>query len=104
MKKSTTSDFIGDVLDSKPAKPAAQAPKGEGKKRLISPRIDAGLWERLRNAQYWLSGPPHRATITSIAEAGLERELKRLEKAENGGKPFAPREGEAKVGCPPRSR
>jgi hypothetical protein len=47
-----------------------------------------------------LSGPPHRLTLASFADAALRLELERLQKAENKGKPFPKRESELRGGRP----
>lgn len=77
--------------------------KGKGSeapKKRVSFHLTDALAERVRNTVYYLSGPPHRMTMASLAEAALLRELARLEKESNAGKPF-PKRGSDLVGGRP---
>lgn len=47
--------------------------------------VPAGLKERVDNAAYWVPG----MTISKLVELALEKEIRRLEKDYNEGKPFA---------------
>lgn len=69
-------------------------------KKRVSFHLTDALAERVRNTVYYLSGPPHRLTMASLAEAALSRELSRLEREANGGKPFARRGSELVGGRP----
>lgn len=58
------------------------------------------LIEGLRNAVVALSGPPHRLTLAKLAESALRRELARLERESNEGKPFPRRSEGVRRGRP----
>jgi len=58
------------------------------------------LFEAVRDAVVSLSGPPHRLTLARFAEDALRRELERLQKAENRGRPFPKRESDLRGGRP----
>ena len=58
------------------------------------------LLEETRDAVVALMGPPVRLTLASLAETALRRELERLKKAHNGGKPFPRRERDLEGGRP----
>jgi hypothetical protein len=67
--------------------------------------LPADLMEELRNAVVALSGPPHRLTMSRLAENALRRELDRLRKERTGpetGKPFRQRAAEVTRGRPIR--
>ena len=80
-----------------PRKPATASRKPE--KATVPParsravRVTYALPEDLvaetRNAVVALSGPPVRLTLSGLVEAALRRELERLRKTHNGGKPFS---------------
>ena len=53
--------------------------------------LDAGLLERARNAASFLAGSPEFLTLGGLVDAALARELARLEKKHNRGKPFPKR-------------
>jgi hypothetical protein len=53
--------------------------------------VDADLYEAYRNAAVFLAGPPVHATVSSLVEEALRRELARLERAHAGGKAFPKR-------------
>lgn len=99
---------IGDnpldaVLSSKPAKKAKPLSVAEPKKAAkvrATFHVSEDLFEVVRDAVVALSGPPHRLTLASFAESALRRELERLQKAENKGKPFPKREGKLRGGRP----
>lgn len=92
------------VLSSKPAKKAKPLAVVEEPKRAAKVRatfhLSEDLFEAVRDAVVSLSGPPHRLTLASFAETALRRELERLQKAENKGKPFPKRESELRGGRP----
>jgi hypothetical protein len=54
-----------------------------GKMR-FSANVSLALKQRVENAAYWIPG----MTISAITEVALERELRRLEKEFNAGRPF----------------
>src|SRR4051794_22635779 len=58
------------------------------------------VFDAVRDAVVFLSGPPHRLTLAAFAESALRRELERLQKATNDGRPFQKREGELRGGRP----
>lgn len=58
----------------------------------VSFRVPADVHERFLNAIDALSGPPERLRYTAVGRAMLEREVERLEKKHNGGKPFPQRQ------------
>ena len=67
--------------------------------------LPADLVDELRNAVVALSGPPHRLTMSRLAENALRRELDRLRQERIGrdiGKPFRQRSGEVTKGRPIR--
>jgi hypothetical protein len=69
------------------AKRTASAPD-RTESRVISFRIPADLYDRFLNAIDALSGPPERLRYVSEGRAMVEREVERLERKHNGGKPF----------------
>lgn len=56
--------------------------------KVISIRVPEALNERYLNAVDALAGPPERLTYVSLGRAALLREVERLEKKHNEGKPF----------------
>lgn len=68
--------------------PTKRAPKAERTDTLevISFRVPAELAEATRDACYWA-----RIKFVDFARTALEREVQRLEKAHNSGKPFEAR-------------
>jgi post-segregation antitoxin (ccd killing protein) len=61
------------------------------------------LLNELRNTVVALSGPPHRLTMSRLAETALRREIERLRRDRTGGKrgkPFGQRAGEVTRGRP----
>jgi len=69
--------------------------ESEGKAR-VNTTISPKLLERLRDAAYWTPG----ASVSSIVEEGVRREVERMEK-ENGGR-FKPRKGRLQTGRRPQ--
>ena len=51
-------------------------------------RVSVELYERFMNAVHALSGPPEQLRYASTLRAAVEREVSRLEKKHNGGRPF----------------
>ena len=86
---------VDAILGPSAGPPAAPKPSGSRKVR-VSFSLPLDLVERARNAAWWKAGPPDGLTLSAIVEAGLRRELGRLEK-KNGG-PFKAREGHLRPG------
>lgn len=61
------------------------------RKTRVSFHLTHELADRIRNAVYHLSGPPHRLTMAALAEAALQREVERLEREANDAAPFPDR-------------
>jgi hypothetical protein len=61
----------------------------------FSANVPVALKQRTENAAYWVPG----LTISAIVEVALERELRRLEKDFNDGRPFE-KAGKLKYGRP----
>jgi hypothetical protein len=93
--------------------PVARKGKGAGKgsvpaapRRAAPSRVRATfhlpgeLVEQARDAVVALSGPPVRLTLAALVEAGIRRELERLQKAHHAGKPW-PKRRHALVGGRP---
>lgn len=59
--------------------------------KIISFRAPGELYDRWLNAIDALSGPPERMRYVSAGRSMLEREVLRLEKKYNRGKPFSHR-------------
>lgn len=73
--------------------PAAETPKPARDKLTVL--LDAETIEHIRNAAWQL-----RRTISELAGPALERELARLQREHNHGKPFPRRAGPVKTGRP----
>lgn len=54
--------------------------------------------ERARDAADFLSGPPERLTLTALVEQAVNREIERLAKKHNHGKPFPARSADLRRG------
>ena len=80
----------------------AREPKQGGKIRMAF-NLPRELCERARNTVWHLSDVLS-LNLSNLAESTLERELKRLEKKHNDGKPFPRRQGRLRGGRPPRPR
>ncbi len=65
-----------------------EAPRTGGKTLKVTYNVPEELVEETRNATLALSGPPLRLTLSALVETALRRELARLRKEHNGGKPF----------------
>ena len=63
-------------------------------------RLDVDLLEALRDTVVALSGPPVRLTVVGLVSEAVARELARLRKAHNHGKPFPRREAPPRLGRP----
>lgn len=81
------------VPEKSKAKKAAAKPERVAKRRYTI-HVSTELFDRARNAAYWLPG----VTVSGLVEAGVLREVERLEKA-NGG-PFERRAKELVGGRP----
>ena len=66
--------------------------------------LPAQLIDEMRNAVVALSGPPHRLTMSKLAEDAIRRELERLRKEDGRARPrgFAQRGAEVTRGRPIR--
>ena len=58
------------------------------------------LLDELRNTVMALSGPPEHLTLASLMQSAAERELGRLQKRHNKGKPFPRRKRDLQGGRP----
>lgn len=67
---------------------APDLPRSGGKLLKVTYNVQEELVEETRNAVLALSGPPLRLTLSALVETALRRELARLRKEHNGGKPF----------------
>lgn len=72
------------------------------KKVRVAFYLSEDLAEAIRDGVVYLSGPPHRLTMTSFAEMAFQKELERLQTEYHGGKPFPQREEDLKGGRPIR--
>lgn len=75
-------------------------PTSAGRKEKFSCRVSADLADSVRNCVVALSGPPNRLTIDSFAHEAFRRELDRLQRVHQPGKPFAKRLYNPKPGRP----
>ena len=65
--------------------------------------LPAGLLEEMRDTVVALSGPPHRLTMSGLAEDAIRRELRRLQREAGGqGKAIKKRASEVTRGRPIR--
>lgn len=62
--------------------------------------LSTEVLEDARNAVMALLGTKHRTNLSRLAEEALRREIARLEKLANDGRPFPAREGELEPGRP----
>jgi hypothetical protein len=102
-KKPSVADYLGSL--EKPSKTSKRkrstaAPQAEPEERKVRATyyIAGDVSDRARNAATALMGPPSFLTLAAIVERGVASEVKRLEKAHNGGKPFPARAAELKGG------
>lgn len=75
-------------------KPQARKAREPREKTIVVPiavRVSVDLYERFMNAVYALSGPPHNLRYASTIRGAIEREVQRLERKHNDGRPFPPR-------------
>jgi hypothetical protein len=91
-------------MDDKPGDLPTKARRSVSRTRRsrVTFQLPHDLLEELRDAAFWLSGPPTRLTMTDIAVSALRRELARLKRRHNEGQGFAPREGDLRSGRPIR--
>ena len=85
---------------SKAAKPVRLAPQKKTTRKRATFHLPDDLLNRVRNAVFWLSGPPVRQTLGALVEEALSKHMDRLEKKHNGGKPFKQRWAENRGGRP----
>lgn len=71
--------------------------KNEGgpTKRQVTFNLPVDVIQKMRAAAIHFSGPPHRLTLAAIAEDGIRRELQRITKIFNNGKPIPSYEEQA---------
>ena len=69
-------------------------------RKRITLELPETLIDEVRDAAYWLSGPPHQLTLTAIAEEALVREIQRIKQDHNHGQAFKPRTGPLRTGRP----
>ena len=81
-------------------KRSTAAPRAEPEQRKVRATyyLTADVANRARNAATALMGPPAFETLAAIVERGVAAEVRRLERAHNGGKPFPERSAELKGG------
>jgi len=109
-KKNTLADYLGDLgqprpkaAKSKPAKQAKPSATREPVRARVTIYLRRSLWEQGRTAALVLGAAGEEpATLSSLFDAALERELVRLAKAHNGGKPWSPHRSRLPGGRPPR--
>lgn len=70
------------------------------KKERVAFYLSSELANEIRNAVVALSGPPHRMTMTSLAEMAFQQVVEGLQSAHNKGEPFPQREEDLKGGRP----
>jgi len=86
-----------------PQEPQALAPRPrviapQTRKQKVNARVSAALLDEVRDCVVALSGPPHGLTMDQFAEDAYRRELERLKRAHQGGKPFEKRAYNPKPG------
>ena len=84
---------------SKTRKPKA-VKKEQTKKERATFHLPEDLIEAARNTVVALAGPPEYLTMAALAEIGLRKQIKLLEKKHNNGEPFSQRPFELKGGRP----
>jgi hypothetical protein len=83
-------DHLDDIVPSQPAlEPAPGRPSSARRKE--SYYLPTELVDRLKNTVVALCGPPEMLTASGLVETAILRELARLEKEHNGGRPFPQR-------------
>ena len=70
------------------------------RKAALSTHISEDVLKEMRNCVVHLSGPPDRLTISSLVETALRRELERMRRKRNRGKPFKGSHQELRPGRP----
>ena len=76
---------------------AATRQSGWSSKKVLSTQVSPDLLEALRDCVVALSGPPERLTVSAFVENAIRRELQRLRRKENAGKPFRRRKAGVRV-------
>jgi hypothetical protein len=102
-KRPSAADYLTALEKPKKAakrKRGTAAPQDAPEERKVRATYYIGrdVSDRARNAATALMGPPEFLTLAAIVERGVAAEVKRLEKAHNGGKPFPERAAELKGG------
>jgi hypothetical protein len=82
------------------ANATSRKPANGSKRTKLTVELPKELVEKLRDAAFWLSGPPHQLTLTAITEQALLHELERIQQQLNEGKEFDTRTSPLKVGRP----
>lgn len=72
-------------VEQRKVKTVQKSPEKEAKVRMGA-NVPMSLKERVDNAAYWVPG----LTVSQIVEDALEKEIKKIEKELNQGKPFEP--------------
>ncbi|MEO6797248.1 MAG: hypothetical protein ABI401_12695 [Candidatus Dormibacter sp.] len=83
----------------RPSEPRHPSPQGRA-----TFHLPGDLLNEMRNTVVALAGPPHRLTMSKLAEVALRRELQRLRNEQSGtrGKAFGQRADEVTRGRPIR--
>jgi hypothetical protein len=68
----------------------------------LTVNLDAALIEQIRDCVVALAGPPHVLTLAKFVQSASARELARLQRSANRGKPFPRRAADVKRGRPIR--
>jgi hypothetical protein len=90
-----------DPLDAIVPPPSPEPPPARRpKKERVSFDLPPDLAARARNAAVALSGPPLRLNLSTLAQEGLLREIERLEREHNRGRPFPHVEEKLRGGRP----
>ena len=102
-KRPSAADYLAELDEPAKApkrKRSTAAPRAEPEQRKVRATyyLTADVANRARNAATALMGPPTFETLAGIVERGVAAEVRRLEKAHNGGKPFPKRAAELKGG------
>jgi len=61
------------------------------KKGSFTFHVELSVKERLKNAVYWLSGPPLRLNLSNFLTDVIDKAVRDLEEEHNHGKPFKKR-------------
>ncbi len=81
-------DYFSALTQQSKSRSPKSKKRSRGKKPRMTFHLSRSLCERIRNVGHNLSTREKRVTFSALAELGLEREIKRLEKKHNDGNPF----------------